>query len=291
MFVVSIPSAEGLSYNVTVENDNISVAVDITVNFDLEVIYNSIVSKLENIGVPAEYIPSLDEVSATVENRLETVENLRNEYRDEIENAMSEICENKIREYVPGVDVEYTKFIFDVTRQGYVFTIDLEIGLDLTGEGLFKATSEGRRRIDLRWRAFAVNQARNVAGKSFDSRWTFMNLSGFQTSLENWQRSDENDRIVLSYTTDYQVELPEYGVAISVDPIATLVGPPGSAGASVTGDEIVLALPTQPYSFLPPLWLVAVALVGLVVAILFVVLKYTSFRKVKTPVALFIEIF
>ncbi len=291
MLVVSIPFTEGLSYNVVVENDNIRLEVDITVDINLELIYNSIVSKIENLGIPTENIPSLDEVSDTVENRLEIVENLRRDHTEEIENAMSEICENKIREYVSGVEVEYINFNFDVARQGYVFKINTGIEVELTGENLFKLTSDGRRRIDFRWRAFALNQARNVGGKVFNSSWTFLNLSGFQTPFEQWQKRDENDRIVLSYTTDYEVDMPEYGIAISVDPTATFVGPSGSAGASVTGDEIILALPTQPYAFLPPLWLVVIALIGIVVVILLIILRYTSLRKIKVAGVTFIEVF
>lgn len=278
LLAVGTPLIEGLSYSIVMENDSIHLEAEITVNINLEQIYNTIVSRIENLGIPTENIPSLDQVSDTVENNLETVENLRRDYSSEINDAIGEICENKIRTYVSGVDVENAYLNFEVTRDGYVFTINTGVGLDLKGDNLFRSTSEGRRRVDLRWRAFALNQAKNVGGKLFDSKWAFVNLSGFQTPLDQWQKRDENDRIVLSYTTDYEVDLPEYNVAISVDPTAVFIGPSGSAGASVTGDEIILAVPTQPVAFLPPVWVAATAGLILLLAVLLVIWKYVSVK-------------
>ncbi|MEW6222324.1 MAG: hypothetical protein AB1476_03245 [Candidatus Hadarchaeota archaeon] len=243
---------------------------------DLQTIYNYLREYLENFGVSSALIPSIDQVLDNLDSTFEQVEDVWENYRTDFEEAIEDIAETRIKDYVANADIDNLKITFDSQRENYVITVATNVEFDISGVSVFTDTSDGKRKINLKWGGFRLSGSKLVRGRLIDSRSTFLDLSGFDYPLEQWQKRDENGRVVLTCTLLYQVSLPGYGVGVTIDPTATIVGPPGSAGASISGDEIVMTLPTLPFAGIPPLYVVIVAMVVVVVVLVVVVLKYTS---------------
>ncbi|MEW6592485.1 MAG: hypothetical protein AB1305_02200 [Candidatus Hadarchaeota archaeon] len=274
--MIAVPAADGLTFNATISGNNIHINVDVVVTLDLQTIYNYVRELFENFGAPGSLIPSIDQVLDNLDSTFELVEDVWENYRADFEEAIEDVAETRIRDYVANADVDNLSITFDSKRENYIITVNTNVGFDISGVNVFTNTSDGKRKINLKWRGFKLFGSKLVRGRLIDTGSTFLDLSGFEYPLEQWQKRDENGRMVLTCTLLYQVNLPGYGVGVTIDPTATIVGPPGSAGASISGDEIVMTLPTLPFAGVPPLVVVIVAMVVVVVVLVVVVLKYTS---------------
>lgn len=61
-----------------------------------------------------------------------------------------------------------------------------------------------------------------------------------------------------------------------MDPTMRIVGPPGSANATVSGDKLVLTLPTQPFAGPPPVWVIVITAIVLVAVLIAVIWRHLS---------------
>jgi hypothetical protein len=273
--LLAAPAVSGLTFTATVSDNNLHVGVNVVVTLNLQTIYSYIRGYLENLGMSSALIPSLDQVLDNLDYTLEFVENTWKNYRTDFEEAIEDIAETRVKNYVPNADVDNLSITFNSTRENHIITVTTNVGFDVGGVDTY-SMADGKRKINFKWRAFKLFGTKLVRNRLIDSGSTFLDLSGFSVPLEQWQKSENDNRLVLSYTTLYSVSLPGYGVGVTIDPTATIVGPPGSAGASISGDEIVMTLPTLPFAGVPPLVVVIVAMVVVVVALVLIVLKYTS---------------
>lgn len=274
MALLTAPTASGLTLTITAEEDSAHVVFDVTVSMDVQALYNTMKEYFENLGIPEQYIPTLDDMIARLAEAFDNFKDLWSANEAEFESTIESIVEDKISEHIAGANVENFDMTLSVARVGYVVTVATHVEFDIAGANIFQKKPE-ERRIDFRWKAFKLEKRGTVAGKTVDSRMLYADMSGFDVPLEQWTKGKENDRIKLSYTlAAHDVKIPGFGASVSIDPTATIYGPPGSADATVSGNVIVM--PTVPTAAVPPLEVIIVAALVLVVVLVAVIWRYMS---------------
>lgn len=306
--VMVAPTASALKVTATADENSVHVVIDVTITIGLDEICNTWENYMRrykpdwnweqlpgNVGpwTPGGYgtaglTASATETSGTFDisampsSRAEAMgyfENAFNKYRDMYTNygedfraAYEKLCEDSIKAMLANSDVADLKVTYEQTKEGNKITIKIHIEFTLKGTDVIYSEATGEAGINCKWRGLVVSGKTTVGNATVDyTQFKPIDISCFKVPLEQWTKSAENDRLVLTkhvakHDIDLSFSIAEQGcgVKITIDPEATLVGPVGSAGATVSGDKIVLTAAEKPLLERPEV-LAAVAIVAIVI--------------------------